>query len=57
MTGRLNKAGYGGRVASRAALGGPRYVYTLDLTRSVGYWKEISEGAAGPPAEEVGPAP
>jgi len=39
------------------AWGGLRYVYTLDLTHSVGYCKEISEGTAGRPAEEVGPAP
>ncbi len=41
----------------RVAWGGPRYAYTLDLTRSVGYCKEISEGTAGLPAEEVEPAP
>ncbi len=39
------------------AWGGPRYVYTLDLTRSVGSCKQISEGTAVRPPEEVGLAP
>jgi len=41
----------------RVAWGGPRYVYTLDLIRSAGYCKQIADGSAGRPAEEVEPAP
>jgi hypothetical protein len=37
----------------RVAWGGPRYAYTLDLTRSVGYCKRIPAEAAPQTAEEA----